>query len=274
MTLLSRIYKSSSISSSSISSSSTSRVKVLGVAEPASRDNSPTEEENEIQAQSRAKLIVSDAEEIAKKLIEDVKQQIQQQKRQAEEEIQKWWEEKERECLDIKERARTEGFETGIRDGKKVGQASAEKEYEDIIKQAHSLYHRAYEEKGRIIEEAEPFLIKLSTEIAKKIIMCELETKPDLVLGIAQHLILRAKEREALTLSVHPQDFGLVQNQRTQLVTLVNDQVDLRILPDPSVDQGGCILRTSQGSLDARIDSQLEEIKAALLGLLKDEAHE
>ncbi|WP_412176713.1 FliH/SctL family protein [Bacillus sp. T3] len=34
---------------------------------------------------------------------------------------------------------------------------------------------------------------------------------------------------------------------------------------DHSVSQQGCIIRTAYGSIDARIDTQIEEIKKAIL---------
>jgi flagellar biosynthesis/type III secretory pathway protein FliH len=43
-----------------------------------------------------------------------------------------------------------------------------------------------------------------------------------------------------------------------------SDRSDIEIVPDQSVAPGGAILHTSQGQLDARLESQLREIEYGL----------
>jgi flagellar assembly protein FliH len=38
-----------------------------------------------------------------------------------------------------------------------------------------------------------------------------------------------------------------------------------RLVPDSGVSVGGCILRSADGELDARLDMQIEAMKAALV---------
>ena len=44
-----------------------------------------------------------------------------------------------------------------------------------------------------------------------------------------------------------------------------DSEAELQIVPDVTVDEGGCVVRTSFGSIDARIDTQLSELKAVLM---------
>ncbi|MNI54060.1 flagellar assembly protein H [compost metagenome] len=46
---------------------------------------------------------------------------------------------------------------------------------------------------------------------------------------------------------------------------MIDSQAELQILPDPTVQDKGCVIRSSYGSVDARIDTQLVEIKKELL---------
>lgn len=264
---MSKIYKSSSLPTT------LTEVKVLQVSNPSPV---PAEEESAAvqEAQTHAERMVADAEEIAQKLIDQTKAQIAEQKAKAEQEIQAWWQQKELELQEIQQQAQSLGYEAGFSEGKKEGLTAAEAEYRETIHMSREVLEQVYGEKDQIIAEAEPFLVTLSTEIARKILQEELQLNPEAVIRLVQKMILRAKERESLTVCVNPLDFPLVQNQRLQLLSMVSEQAEVKILPDSSIQQGGCIIRTTQGSLDARIDSQLDEIKTALLGLARDEKHE
>lgn len=55
-----------------------------------------------------------------------------------------------------------------------------------------------------------------------------------------------------------------VQDARDELMLAVDSQAELQIIPDPNVRDRGCVIRSSFGSIDARIDTQLEEIKKSL----------
>ncbi|MNG37780.1 flagellar assembly protein H [compost metagenome] len=50
----------------------------------------------------------------------------------------------------------------------------------------------------------------------------------------------------------------------------VDSQAELQILPDSTVKDHGCVIRSSFGSIDARIDTQLAEIKKELIRIALD----
>lgn len=47
-------------------------------------------------------------------------------------------------------------------------------------------------------------------------------------------------------------------------------KAELQILPDSTVKDMGCVIRSSFGSIDARIDTQLAEIKKSLVRIALD----
>ncbi|MNV98055.1 flagellar assembly protein H [compost metagenome] len=46
---------------------------------------------------------------------------------------------------------------------------------------------------------------------------------------------------------------------------ILDAQAELQIVPDSSIKEGGCIVRSAFGSIDARVDTQLEAIREQLL---------
>lgn len=63
---------------------------------------------------------------------------------------------------------------------------------------------------------------------------------------------------------VSPKHFQYIQDAREELALALDSQAELQIIPDASVNDQGCVIRSSFGSIDARVDAQLKEIKTVL----------
>lgn len=162
----------------------------------------------------------------------------------------------------------------GWREGYDQGRQTAETDYSSKVQLANDILAKAYKEKQEIINEAEPFVIELSIQIASKIIQKELETKPEVLMEMIKQNLVYSNERSMISICVSPEDFSFVQAGRSQFLEMVEGQIEVKVLPEHSIEKGGCVIRTSYGSIDARLDVQLKEIKQALLKTLQDEKYE
>ncbi|MGG1661419.1 FliH/SctL family protein [Brevibacillus sp. NRS-1366] len=221
------------------------------------------------QAEIEAKTIISDAEETAQKILQQATEQAQQMKQQALAQMDQWWEQKRAEAAalfeQIQEEAAREGHAAGYEEGKRQA-------YEDEIgalTKAKTILEQAYHVKEQIIAEAEPFLVELSMEVAKKVIVAELQQSPEQVLEMSKKVLRRSRVHGQITVCVNHQYFDYVQEHRSQLLELLDGQAELSIYPDYTVQDGGCVIRTQLGSVDARVDTQLGEIKQALLDIAR-----
>jgi flagellar assembly protein FliH len=208
-------------------------------------------------------------------LQEQMEQELAQLREQAIKELEQWRkQEEEKFLLELEEQKRLgyeEGYQLGIQDGTQ----HAQQLYQSQLTKAATVLEQAYQEKAAVIQEAEPFVIELTTEIAKKVLKQELKTNPDSLLQLIKEVLASVYETSSITIGVAPEDFAFVQKQREQLMAIdTGAHVEIKVLPDYSVEQGGCIIRTSSGSIDARIDVQLSEIKKVLLELGQEENHE
>jgi flagellar assembly protein FliH len=209
--------------------------------------------------------ILRDAEAEAEERIRQAAEQAEQMKRSAEEEIGQWWQERRAQDLEIAESARRDGYEQGYAEGRAEAEEAVRQEWTGRIAEAKALLEEAYRIKEQIIQEAEPFLIELSVAIAGKIVDHELERSPEWVIELIRKSLERRREQGVITLCVAPAQLSFVLAARDELELAVDSQAELQIVPDPTVADRGCVIRTSFGSIDARIDTQLEEIKRALL---------
>ncbi|MCK9911255.1 hypothetical protein MXD81_19040, partial [Microbacteriaceae bacterium K1510] len=98
---------------------------------------------------------------------------------------------------DMQEKGKQAGVQQGIEEGK----AMALEEEHDKIQTARDVLSTAYLEKDRIVAEAEPFLVELSIEIAKKVIGDELVSSPEKILEIVRRALRRSRVHGQITLS-------------------------------------------------------------------------
>jgi flagellar assembly protein FliH len=205
---------------------------------------------------------------------EELLLEIELQKERAQEELNEWRTREEESFRSQLEEEKRRGYEEGYQLGIEDGIQHAKEQYQIYLQRAADLLEQAYQEKAAIIREADPFVIELTMEIAKKVIQQELKTHPETLLDIIKQTLSSVYETDSISIGVAPEDFSFVQKQREQLLAMNNGQVEIKVFPDYSIQQGGCIIRTSSGSVDARIDVQLSEIKKVLLAYQQEDSRE
>lgn len=212
------------------------------------------------QARQEAEEILQQAREQASEMLENMEREISElraaREAQLEEEL---------------TRAMQEAQEQAYREGYAKGEEEAETVWREKIEQAAAILQDAHALKQEIISEAEPFLLELSTQIAETIIGRQLTLEPEWVIEQVRSVLSRERLRGKITLCVSPEQFPYIREARDELLMVLDSQAELQILPDVSVKDNGCVVRTDLGSLDARIDSQLTEIKQALLQVYASE---
>lgn len=212
--------------------------------------------------------MLADAQSLAEEIVREAKQEADRVKQEAEQAIEQWWTERRTDDERLVEEAQQKGFETGYEEGVKLAEAEVRQQYEDVVLQAEQLVEQAFLVKNHIIAEAEPFLLELSTQIAEKIIQKQLTLEPDYQKELIQKLLQRKREKGVITLCVSPAQFMMMNASREELSRSIDAQAELQIIPDATVHDFGCVIRSPLGTIDARIDTQLAEIKKTLLTVL------
>ncbi|QHW30069.1 flagellar assembly protein FliH [Paenibacillus rhizovicinus] len=211
--------------------------------------------------------ILDDAEQFANQRIQETGEQIETMYADATAQIDQWWLERRLQDDETMERIRHDGYQLGFEEGKAQAEAEVRAQWESMLTEARSILDSSYETKEQIIQEAEPFVVSLSTAIAEKIIQKQLTVEADWSLDIVRKALERRREQGVITLCVSPQQLTYVQAAREELSLAIDSQAELQIVPDVSVKSFGCVIRSSFGSIDARIDTQLSEIKRELIQL-------
>lgn len=157
-----------------------------------------------------------------------------------------------------------EAKRVGYNEGYTVAQETVAQEYASAFAEVQTLYTLAEEDRRQYLIASEPMIVNLACSIADKIMRRESETDRSWVLEVVRAALEEIHDSGKVEVRVHPDDFELVRDNRDALRKVVPGQTDLVVIPDRAVAAGGCVLHTSFGNIDARIDTQLEEVKKAL----------
>lgn len=252
-------------------------------AEPAQRTDGdePAADEAEAireeiaEAMAAKERIIRDAESVAETVIAQASSEAKRLREDAQSEIDNWWRERRVEDEQAADNARKQGYEAGFKQGRDEAEARIRSEYEHLLGEARTIIEGAVAAKHQLIQESEPFLIELSCAIAEKIIARQLSVEPAWSIELIKKVLTRRREQGIITLCVSADHFQFVLDAREELMLAVDSQAELQIIPDPTVHDRGCVIRSSFGSIDARIDTQLNEIKKALqqIALTSEGAH-
>ncbi|HEY8298388.1 MAG TPA: FliH/SctL family protein [Candidatus Baltobacteraceae bacterium] len=159
----------------------------------------------------------------------------------------------------IEESARAAGHEVGIGDGR----AAAQAEMDEMLSTMRGLVEMARVERHKIIEGAEPEIVRLATTIAERILHEHVALEPGTVLEMTRAALTRLINRETVTVRVNPADIETMRENRDTMMSM-NDIEHLRVIEDQRVDRGGVVIETEAGTIDAKVSTQLREVRRLL----------
>jgi flagellar biosynthesis/type III secretory pathway protein FliH len=157
----------------------------------------------------------------------------------------------------------TEAHARGFEGGDAAGRASADASMEDMLETMRGLIDVARTERVKLLEAAEPEIVRLATDIAERILHDHIALDPETVVGMTRQALGRLIAREKVTVRVNPADVELLRSHRQALLD-GHDVENIRVVEDQRVDRGGVLLETESGTIDAKISSQLREARRVL----------
>ncbi|MCA0754034.1 flagellar assembly protein FliH [Paenibacillus sp. N4] len=230
--------------------------------ETAIKESVPDEETISLREQ-----IINDAQSFAEERLREAAEASEKLLNETEQQMEAWWLQRRAEDEAAALASKQAGYELGYAEGVAKAERDLQSSWERKLAEASAVLKSAYQMREQIIQEAEPFLVELSCAIGEKIIGRQLTLAPEIAIELIRKSLSRRREQGVITLCVSPGQLAFVQAAREELLLTIDSQAELQILPDSTVKDSGCVIRSSFGSIDARIDTQLAEIKRELLHL-------
>ncbi|MFD1774371.1 FliH/SctL family protein [Paenibacillus rhizophilus] len=221
-------------------------------------------------AEQARKEMLRDAKEFAEGQVRNASLEAERIIETARSEAEDWWRSRREQDEHLTEAVKVEAYRQGYDEGLLQAEKEMKAKLAEIMEEAQAVLTEAYKARDVIIQEAEPFLVELSCDIAEKIVEKQLTVEPAFTIDLIKRNLARKREQGIISLCVAPSQFTFVNAAREELALAIDSQAELQILPDSTVKDHGCVIRSSFGSVDARIDTQLQEIKKELIRVALD----
>jgi len=222
------------------------RQDILKRAEEAAFDLVRQEKEHSLQLRV-------DAEKEAQRLIEEGKAQVAQLDRET----------RSRLAL-VEDEAKNRGEKTGYEEGWASGSAEVER----LVGRIHVILEKITEKRQEIIEGTEVQIVSLVLQIAKKVVKVISENQRNVVINNVLQALRKLKTRGDVVVRVNLEDLKVTSEHTKEFLAMVENVKSITVMEDTSIDQGGAIVETDFGEIDAKISSQFAELEEKILELV------
>lgn len=223
-------------------------------------------------AKAEAENIVRDAEERAKEKGERTAGEAEKLKRDAEAEAERISAEAARKAEDLAlssqnafEEERKKVLEEGRAAGREEGYQAGMEEVTRLIERTRIVLERAQGKRADILEETEQQLVDLVILMTRKVVKAISENQRSVVISNVAEALKKVKGRGTIIIRVNLSDLKLTTEHINNYISKVEGAKNIQVMEDSTVDQGGCIVETDFGEIDARISSQLAELESKIL---------
>lgn len=164
----------------------------------------------------------------------------------------------------IKEAAYKEGYAKGYDEGFEKSFADGNNDLTKLNEKLKKILAETINKRNEIIDTAEAQLIEVAILIAKRVVKMLTEKDKGIVIRNIQEALRRIKGRTKITIRVNIDDLEISARHKDEFYQMLDKIEGVTVLEDPNVDVGGCMIETDFGDIDARINTQLNEIETAI----------
>lgn len=158
-----------------------------------------------------------------------------------------------------------EAHAAGARESESAARTRAAVEVQAALENlAHSVAEIA-EIRPKLRKQAESDVVKLALAIAQRVLRREIAVDPEAIRGLTLAALERLQAQEIHRVRASPAHAPALTSMLRQLAS----HVAIEVIADGSLPAGAVVFETSQGNLDASIDSQLREIERGLADHLR-----
>lgn len=157
----------------------------------------------------------------------------------------------------------TEAFMRGFSRGEKAGFDAAGSRIELLLEALSESVTRLDRLKKEIRHSSEIEIVELALAIARKIVCREVATRKEVIVDIAKEAMKKVEDQEEIKIKLNPADLEYLQQAGFNLSKFNSSIDNIQIQAEDTIEDGGCIIETGWGEIDARIDRQLQVVEEA-----------
>jgi len=167
---------------------------------------------------------------------------------------------------EIEEKAYAKGFARG----EKAGIESGNEKIESVVNRINKGLSELRKIRQDICLETEQEIVKLAMAIARKIVCNEIRINKNAVVNVVKEAVKKVDGSERVKVKLSIKDFQFINNEKPAIIDKITNIINVGFEMDESISDGGCIIETESGDIDARIEKQFQAVEEAFERLNKD----
>lgn len=151
-------------------------------------------------------------------------------------------------------------FEAGLHDGEARARKHFEARAQQLAAETASALSELAGTRARVIVRAEADVVRLSIEVARRVLHRELSLDPDAIAALVKAALEKLGAQESYRVRAHPDQVSMLR----RCLAESRGDVSIQVTGDASLAEGGLLFESEQGTLDASVETQLQEIERGL----------
>ncbi|MDD2671944.1 MAG: FliH/SctL family protein [Syntrophales bacterium] len=157
-----------------------------------------------------------------------------------------------------------EAYEKGFAEGVKAGIESEKARSASAVAASSTALRELATLRKKTLERVEPEILDLAVSIAEKIIQREVSAGRDVFVGVLKSAVRDILDREGIRIKLNPKDYQYVMEVDPNILEGLEGIKNPEFESDAGIREGGVVVETRFGEVDARIEKQLEEVRSAM----------
>lgn len=158
-------------------------------------------------------------------------------------------------------------YDKGFSDGQEASQVVYENEilnYKNRIYKIEEVIENLRLQYFVNMTTFEEKLVETSVIVAEHLIANEVNTNNNIVINTLRKSLDELNKDKIFEIYINPNDYDTLTKVKSTIFTNESLSKNIEIISDSNIKQGGVLLNTSTGIIDARIETQLNKIKELL----------
>ena len=159
------------------------------------------------------------------------------------------------------QRGFADGRKKGTIDAENIWHALGEKKIELLLISLQEVLLQLNNIRKETHQEIEKEVVELALAIARQVICQEVAFDRDIVVCVAREALAKVEDPGRIKIKMSPADLQFIQETRSQLSNMIENIDNVTLEAAENIQNGGCIIETDLGEIDARIEKQLQAVE-------------
>ena len=173
-------------------------------------------------------------------------------------------------------RIEQEAYDRGVAKGEAEGRAAGKEEYEAKVHQFALFLDTLQNQRAEVLGRYEREMLTLITTMVDRLVQHEVSVNPLVIQACLQQAMTFVVENSLVKVHLNSEDLHRIKEISLENPALFEGKNRVQLVEDPVISQGGCLLKTGFGEIDATLESckakLYEAVEQAFLAALAADA--